>query len=118
MVRAARLVGEQEGQEGSGESKRHQVYARLLKEFPTRPKREAALAIEQARWGIVVPGDVKGLAALEDLQDEVALLQRRVRQETSRAQEAETVAESATTRADAVARQEFGRMIREEVETG
>lgn len=31
-----------------GEYKRHWVYAQLLKAFPDRPKREAALAIELA----------------------------------------------------------------------
>lgn len=34
--------------ETSGEYKRHWVYARLLKDFPMRPKRDAALAIELA----------------------------------------------------------------------
>jgi hypothetical protein len=32
----------------SGEAKRHAVYARLLKEYPTTPKRDLALAIETA----------------------------------------------------------------------
>ena len=30
----------------SGEAKRHQVYARLLKDFPNMPHRQVALAIE------------------------------------------------------------------------
>ena len=31
-----------------GEAKRHQVYARLIKDFPDAPKRELSLAIELA----------------------------------------------------------------------
>jgi len=44
------LVRHQESQNphSAGESKRHQVYARLIKEFPTRSKRELARAIEDA----------------------------------------------------------------------
>jgi hypothetical protein len=33
---------------GMGEAKRHQTYARLLKEYPTRSRREIARAIEAA----------------------------------------------------------------------
>lgn len=44
--RAKVLCLEQEPAETAGEAKRHQVYARLLKEFPTRNKRAVALAIE------------------------------------------------------------------------
>ena len=44
------LAGEQDLiPDRSGESKRHQVYARLIKDFPTLPKRMLALAIEMGR---------------------------------------------------------------------
>lgn len=33
---------------GMGEAKRHQAYARLLKEYPTHQRRDIALAIEAA----------------------------------------------------------------------
>lgn len=36
----------------NGEARRHQVYARLLKEFPDTPKREIALAIEASVRGL------------------------------------------------------------------
>lgn len=48
LQRAAVLCDEQADRDVSGESKRHQVYARLLKEFPTRNRRAIALAIEAA----------------------------------------------------------------------
>lgn len=46
--RAVILCALQEPAETAGEAKRRQVYARLLKEFPTRPKRAVAKAIEAA----------------------------------------------------------------------
>lgn len=47
--RAKVLVTLQAGNVGvSGEAKRHQVYARLVKEFPTEPRRNLGLAIELA----------------------------------------------------------------------
>ena len=49
--RAVVLVADQEAMRsgsGMGESKRHQVLARLIKEFPTRSKRDVARAIEAA----------------------------------------------------------------------
>jgi hypothetical protein len=48
--RAYALVRHEESQNphSSGESKRHQVYARLIKEFPTRSKRVLSRAIEDA----------------------------------------------------------------------
>lgn len=45
---AGELVAEAMTRDGSGEAKRHWVYARLLKAFPHRPKRDAGLAIELA----------------------------------------------------------------------
>lgn len=51
MVRACYLTDEWELKEpnpGFGEMKRHQVYSRLIKEFPDRRKSEIALAIEAA----------------------------------------------------------------------
>ena len=48
-ARAWELVREQDTvPDRSGESKRHQVYARLIKEFPDVPKRVLARAIEDA----------------------------------------------------------------------
>jgi hypothetical protein len=47
VARASALCFENEGS-ASGESKRHQVYARLIKEFPEAKKRRLALAIEVA----------------------------------------------------------------------
>lgn len=46
-IRAAALVAEAELLKASGEYRRHQVYARLLKEFPEQ-KRELGIAIERA----------------------------------------------------------------------
>ena len=49
LPRVRVLVRQQETAGGpSGEYKRHQVYAKLLKEFPTRRKRELANLIEMA----------------------------------------------------------------------
>lgn len=45
-MRAVVLCAEAESYGTAGEQRRHQVYARLLKEFPTRSKRTVALAIE------------------------------------------------------------------------
>lgn len=118
VLRARRLVSDQEGQPSSGESKRHQVYARLLKEFPMAAKREAALAIEQAYWGIVIPGDAPGQAALADLRDQIDLLRRQVADATAARREAETAAQEAMARAHTAQRQELGRVIKEEVEAG
>lgn len=42
VARAERLAGT------SGEYRRHWVYARLVKAFPDRPKRDAGMAIERA----------------------------------------------------------------------
>ena len=42
------LCAAQELVEGSGEYKRHQVYAKLIKEYPTISKRTLGLAIELA----------------------------------------------------------------------
>lgn len=47
-VRAKALVADVERLDASGEYKRHTVYARLLKEFPMRRKRDVGLAIETA----------------------------------------------------------------------
>ena len=51
ILRRAKVLTElyerQYGQ-GFGEAKRHQVYARLMKEFPTIRKRTLAVAIERA----------------------------------------------------------------------
>jgi hypothetical protein len=47
---AGRLVREQARREASGESKHHQVYARLIKDFPDQPHRVLGLAIELALW--------------------------------------------------------------------
>lgn len=48
--RALALVNEQDARwpERSGEAKRHQVYALLLKEFPDTSKRSVSRAIEDA----------------------------------------------------------------------
>mgnify|MGYP001558843935 CR=1 FL=1 len=46
--RVKTLVSEWSGLSGSGEAKRHQVYARLIKEFPNVLKRDLGLAIEMA----------------------------------------------------------------------
>lgn len=48
LARAVQRVKEASRLEGSGEYKRHVVYARLIKEFPTTPRRQLALAIEIA----------------------------------------------------------------------
>lgn len=50
LQRARVLAQEQDAKwpDRDGEAKRHQVYSRLLKEFPTRAKREIARAIEDA----------------------------------------------------------------------
>lgn len=45
---AVDLVASHDLFEISGEAKRHQVYAHLLKAFPSSPKRTIALAIEAA----------------------------------------------------------------------
>lgn len=44
--RAVVLVRDADKLDGSGEAKRHQVYARLIKEFPARSKRDISLSIE------------------------------------------------------------------------
>lgn len=44
---AARLIDVQETTKASGEAKRHQVYAALIKAFPLESKRDLAFAIEQ-----------------------------------------------------------------------
>ena len=49
-LEATRHVNEH-NREASGENKRHQVYARLLKDFPHRSHRKIALAIEAALEG-------------------------------------------------------------------
>ena len=46
LLRAEHLVKDAESIQADGEYKRHQVYARLLKEFPKVPKKELGLAIE------------------------------------------------------------------------
>jgi hypothetical protein len=46
--RAIVLVRQFESVPQSGEFKRHQVYAQLLKEFPSVAKHKVSLAIEQA----------------------------------------------------------------------
>ena len=49
LWRVRALVKEQETMDGpSGEYKRHQVYAKLLKEFPERRRRDLAYLIEVA----------------------------------------------------------------------
>ena len=48
MTRAGELIRVQEPIDRSGEAKRHAVYAQLIKNYPTLPKRELALAIEVA----------------------------------------------------------------------
>lgn len=45
--RTVQLVQEAELLDASGEYKRHQVYARLIKEFPLAAKREIAFCIEE-----------------------------------------------------------------------
>ena len=45
--RARELTQAAERLVASGEFKRHQVYAQLLKEFPEEPKRRVGLVIEQ-----------------------------------------------------------------------
>ena len=40
---------------GAGENKRHRVYARLLKEYPTARKSDLGLAIELAVRGLEGP---------------------------------------------------------------
>lgn len=48
-LRTRELVAAAEGLDASGEYKRHQVYAALLKEFPSALKRDLAFAIECVR---------------------------------------------------------------------
>ena len=50
QLRAQALTEEQDARwpERSGEAKRHQVYSRLLKDFPETPRRILARAIEDA----------------------------------------------------------------------
>ena len=47
-----RLVREAEALPGSGEYKRHQVYAKLIKQFPRRKRSQLALAIEVVICGL------------------------------------------------------------------
>jgi len=103
---------------GTGENKRHQVYARLLKEFPTLPRRAAALAIEQVRWGVVLPEDREGELMLADLRDDVDRLTRQCQEATRGRTEAERVADEAMARARAAQREILGQIIKEEVEMG
>ena len=51
LARAKELAFAIDFNEGSGEYKRHQVYARLIKEFPSTKHRHLALAIEIALCG-------------------------------------------------------------------
>ena len=51
LIRTKELVAQFDPVDGSGEYKRHQVYARLIKEFPTAQRRHLALAIEIALCG-------------------------------------------------------------------
>ena len=53
LARTAVLVQEAEALAASGEYKRHVVYARLIKEFPSRLKRDIAFAIEQVLQGLI-----------------------------------------------------------------
>ena len=48
LARATELARDADTTLTGGEAKRHQVYARLIKDFPITPKRELALAIELA----------------------------------------------------------------------
>ena len=48
LERATQLTQDADTSLTGGEAKRHQVYARLIKDFPMTPKRELALAIELA----------------------------------------------------------------------
>jgi hypothetical protein len=48
LERVKALVASYADQSMSGEAKRHQVYARLLKEYPAASKRDLGLAIEVA----------------------------------------------------------------------
>ena len=50
LLKLARLLtqAQESFPDRSGEAKRHQVYAALIKSFPNRSKREIALAIEAA----------------------------------------------------------------------
>lgn len=48
MLRASVLTKEPAAASLSGEAKRHQVYAKLIKEFPNESKRDLGLAIELA----------------------------------------------------------------------
>jgi len=50
FARAVALVKQWDAHETSGEFKRHQVLASLMDDFPGRPRRELALAIEAAIW--------------------------------------------------------------------
>lgn len=51
LDRAKALVAEAAKLQGSGEYKRHIVYARLIKDFPKRPRTDLALAVEIALCG-------------------------------------------------------------------
>ena len=46
--RAQELILLEEPRDASGESKRHQVYARLMKDYPEASRKHLALAIELA----------------------------------------------------------------------
>ncbi len=48
LARTAQLCTQWDGHEASGEYKRHQVYAQLIKDFPRVSKRTIGLAIELA----------------------------------------------------------------------
>lgn len=52
LERARALIQEIDAVDGSGEYKRHQVYARLLKQYPYHKKSRLALAIEVAKCGL------------------------------------------------------------------
>lgn len=54
LARAKALTDEVETAEASGEYKRHQVYARLIKEFPSTPRRALSKAIEAVLVGLLV----------------------------------------------------------------
>jgi hypothetical protein len=49
LARAQELVRDCEARPESGEWKRHQVYARLIKEFPHTSRTSLAMAIEVAK---------------------------------------------------------------------
>ncbi len=48
VMAAAILCGELSNWDASGEAKRHQVYAKLIKQFPEARKKDLSLAIELA----------------------------------------------------------------------